>query len=348
MSLRRWFPEQISRVTGCNLSQTGQTNVLPKNTKGRAMLIRECQRFWRRSVVWLIVFVASFSSFGPRADEQAPHSSAEKTETKVLDAAAKRRLKDVVRLAYTATHDGWSTDEVILQDELNRKFLAVCKERMPEISAFDCNWMLMTLRKAGDLSDVSATKRKTQRHDDYLHAAEVAARFLEDKHRTNTDHVLCDPMMRAEFDKLARSIAPETDAYRLRKAALALRKSRRLPPELVLRVAKWEKEVLALSAAKIVENPRQVSDGPGVYIFRDATGYLYIGESSQLRTRVSKHLDRSDRQSLANYLAENGIKDVTVELHVFDAQSDAKDKALRRAYESDLIRSRKPRFNLAP
>lgn len=312
------------------------------------MLTSECPRFWIRSVALLVLLGMALSSIGLCADEQTQNSSAEKPAIKVLDAAAKRRLKDVVRLAYTSTHDGWSTDEVVLQDELNRKFLAACKERMPEISAFDCNWMLMTLRKAGDLSDVSATKRQTQRHDDYLHAAEVAARFLEDKHRTNTDHVLCDPAMRAEFDKLARSIAPKTDAYRLRKAALALRKSRRLPPELVLRVAKWEKEVLALTAAQIVENPKQISDGPGVYIFRDATGYLYIGESSQLRTRVSKHLDRSDRQSLANYLAENGIKDVTVELHIFDAKSDAKDKALRRAYESDLIRSRKPRFNLAP
>ncbi len=285
------------------------------------------------------------------AQQAAPQSAKEAkpaTEKSTLDAAAKRRLKDVVRLAYTATHDGWSTDEVILQDELNEKFIAACKERMPDASTFDCNWMLMTLRKAGDLSDVSATKRRNQRHDDYLHAAEVAARFLEDKHRTNTDHLICDPVMRAEFDKLARTIAPDVESYRLRKAAFALRKSRRLQPELVLRVAKWDKEVIALPAEKIVENPKQVSDGPGVYIFRDASGYLYIGESSQLRTRISKHLDRSDRQSFASYLAKKGIKDVTVELHVFDAKSDAKDKSLRRAYESDLIRSRKPRFNLAP
>lgn len=304
-------------------------------------------RFWGLLLSFLLL-QPGLSGTAQDADTKPSTDAKASSDSKPLDAAAKRRLKDVVRLAYTETHDGWSTDEVILQDELNQKFLAACKGRMPEAAAFDCNWMLMTLRKAGDLSDVSATKRRTQRHDDYLHAAEVAARYLEDKHRTNTDHVLCDPAMRAEFDKLARSIAPDVEPYRLRKAALALRKSRRLQPELVLRVAKWEKEVIALPAEKIVANPKQVSDGPGVYIFRDATGYLYIGESSQLRTRVSKHLDRSDRQSLASYLAEHGIKEVTVELHVFDAKSDAKDKALRRAYESDLIRSRKPRFNLAP
>lgn len=299
-----------------------------------------------RSVLLVLLSLGALSTDGTQT-LVAQDDPANAVESK-LDAAAKRRLKDVVRLAYTETHDGWSTDEVILQDELNEKFLAACKQRMPEASAFDCNWMLMTLRKAGDLSDVSATKRKTLRHDDYLHAAEVTARFLEDKHRTNTDHLLSDPKLRAEFDKLAHEIAPDVESYRLRKASFALRKSRRLPPELVLRVAKWDKQVIALPAEKIVENPKQVSDGPGVYIFRDATGYLYIGESSQLRTRVSKHLDRSDRQSLASYLDKHGIKDVTVELHVFDGSSEAKDKSMRRAYESDLIRSRKPRLNLAP
>lgn len=299
-----------------------------------------------RSVL-LVLLSLDALSIGGTQTLVAQDDPASAVESK-LDAAGKRRLKDVVRLAYTETHDGWSTDEVILQDELNEKFLAACKQRMPEASAFDCNWMLMTLRKAGDLSDVSATKRKTLRHDDYLHAAEVTARFLEDKHRTNTDHLLSDPKLRAEFDKLAHEIAPDVESYRLRKAAFALRKSRRLPPELVLRVAKWDKQVIALPAEKIVENPKQVSDGPGVYIFRDATGYLYIGESSQLRTRVSKHLDRSDRQSLASYLDKHGIKDVTVELHIFDGSAEAKDKSMRRAYESDLIRSRKPRLNLAP
>ena len=48
-----------------------------------------------------------------------------------LDAAARKRLKDVVRLAYTKVHDGWSTDEVLLQDKLNADFLDECRTRMP-------------------------------------------------------------------------------------------------------------------------------------------------------------------------------------------------------------------------
>jgi predicted GIY-YIG superfamily endonuclease len=294
-----------------------------------------------RAILLMPVFVWLLS-FAAYADDG---KSAAANET--LDAAAKKRLKDVVRLAFTETHDGWSSDEVILQDELNAKFLAACQKRMPEATAFDANWLLLNLRKAGELSDIKSTRRNNDRHDDYLHAAEIVARFLEDKHSTNTDRVICDPKLRAEFDALTKPLAPDVAAYKLRKAAFALRKSRRLSPELVLRVASWKKEVIAHPAEKLAADPKLVPDGPGVYIFRDATGYLYVGESSELRTRLKKHLDKSDRQSLAQYLSEKGIKDITVEVHVFDATSDAKLKPMRRAYESELIRSRKPRFNLA-
>ena len=98
----------------------------------------------------------------------------------------------------------------------------------------------------------------------------------------------------------------------------------------------------------IVKKPEIVPTRPGIYIFRDESGYLYIGESSNLRLRVEKHLDHSDRKSLAHYLWENGNKKITVELHAFDPESKAKDKTVRRAYESELIRSREPRFNITP
>jgi predicted GIY-YIG superfamily endonuclease len=85
-----------------------------------------------------------------------------------------------------------------------------------------------------------------------------------------------------------------------------------------------------------------------IYIFRDASGYLYIGESENLRARVTKHLDHSDRKSLARYLWQEGVGGVTVELHAFDPDSNARNKEMRRAYESELIHSRQPRLNIAP
>lgn len=265
-----------------------------------------------------------------------------------LDAQTRREVKDVARLAYLKVYDGWSTDEVLLQTKLNDQFLAECKRRMPDIPSFDFNWTLLNLRKAGGLRDISASKRRRDNSDAYLHAAEIAARFLEDRYSVNTDRVLCDPKLRGEYDKEAKKVAPKVDPYLLRKASLTLRKSRRLQPELVLRVADWKKDIIAMPAADAEKDADKVPEQPGVYIFRDATGYLYIGESSNLHDRIKKHLDRSDRQSLANYLATNGVKGVTLELHAFEKNSPARLKPMRRAYESELIRSRKPRFNLAP
>ena len=147
---------------------------------------------------------------------------------------------------------------------------------------------------------------------------------------------------------MAAQAATGVDGYLLRKAAFALRKSRRLKPELVLRVADWGRQVTTLTASRVLRHPESVPDRPGVYLFRDQTGYLYIGESSNLRDRVTKHVDRSDRQSLASYLFDGNLDSVTIELHAFDPASKAKEKTVRRAYESELIRSREPRFNVAP
>lgn len=257
------------------------------------------------------------------------------------------QLTEVVREAFAATHEGYSSDEVVLDDRLNRAFIAACRKKLPDAAEAELNWTLFNLRKAGKL-DTQATKRRTLQHDEYLHAAEIAARFVQDKFEHSTDRIMCDPVLRAEFDRVARSLAPQIEPYRLRKAALGLRKARKLSPELVTRVANWGRQVVSFPAEQLREKPETIPERPGVYLFRDETGYLYIGESSQLRQRLKEHLTGSDRKTLAAYLADNGVKNVTIEMHVFDPQSEARLKPQRRAYESELIRSRKPRFNVAP
>jgi len=257
------------------------------------------------------------------------------------------RLKEVVRQAFRETHQGFSADEILVDDRLNKAFVAACRRELPHVEEATLNRTLLNLRKAGELK-VPATRRRVVRHEEYLHAAEIAARLMYDRYGTTMDRVLCDPELRREFDQQAQAVAPDVSAYRLRKAALGLRKARRLRPELAVRVADWGKQVLTLPAAKIAKSPKLVPARPGVYIFRDRSGYLYIGQSSDLQRRLAKHLDRSDRSSLAAYFASRAVEDITVELHVFDPQSKARLAEMRRAYESELIRSRKPRFNIAP
>lgn len=253
----------------------------------------------------------------------------------------------VVLQAFVEVHDGWSSDEVLVRDDLNKAFVARCRSRLPDADEVELNWMLLNLRKAGQLN-AEVTKRATARHESYVHGAEIAARQMYDQHQLSIDRLLCDPDLRREFDRIAHGVTPDASAYELRKAALSLRKTRQLRPELVARVADWKKQVLTLTAKEIVNDPKLVPDTPGIYLFRDASGYLYIGESENLRARVTKHLDHSDRKSLARYLWQAGADGVTVELHAFDPESGARNKEMRRAYESELIASRRPRFNLAP
>jgi hypothetical protein len=203
----------------------------------------------------------------------------------------------------------------------------------------------LNIRKASGLGPVATTRVRVN-HDAYLHAAEIAARQIDDKYAITTDRAFCDRDRRNEFDSIAKRFAPDVSSYLLRKAALKLRKGRQLRPELIKRVSDWQKEVLAFDVRALQENLDLIPRKPGVYIFADASGYLYLGEAANLRLRVAKHLDHSDRKALARYLWEVGVEGLSVELHVFDPASNGRLTSHRRAYEAELIRSRKPQFNI--
>ncbi len=253
--------------------------------------------------------------------------------------------KDAVRLAFLSVHGGQSTDDVVIDDTLNEQFLTEARARGATGSDFDINWMLFNIRKDSSLGPVVTSVTRLN-HDAYLHAAEIAARHLEDSQSITVDRILCDPVLRAEFDRVAVQLAPGVRAYLLRKAALKLRKGRQLRPELIKRVANWNVQVSKHSASELESHNDLIPRNPGIYLFFDRSGYLYIGEASSLRLRVSKHLDHSDRKALARYLWEQGLEGLSVELHSFDVNSDGRLAGPRRAYEASLIQSRNPKFNI--
>ncbi|MEZ6101080.1 MAG: hypothetical protein R3E01_19230 [Pirellulaceae bacterium] len=131
-------------------------------------------------------------------------------------------LRDVVKAAFIAIHCGRSTDDVVINPELNAAFISECRKRLIDVSEFAANWKLMNLRKSASLGDVT-TDRVRIDHSLYEHASQIAARFMEDKSELTIDRVLCDPEARSHFDAIALSIAPEVSVYQLRKAALGLR-----------------------------------------------------------------------------------------------------------------------------
>ena len=131
-------------------------------------------------------------------------------------------------------------------------------------------------------------------------------------------------------------------------AALGLRKARQLRPELTVRIADWGRTLTTHAAADLRDHLGHIPRVPGVYLFRNAEGYLYIGEAKNLRSRLAQHLGGEGQPALSTYLGEADLDTLTVELHAFDPESNGRLTAHRRAYESELINTRQPRFNVRP
>jgi site-specific DNA-methyltransferase (adenine-specific) len=200
----------------------------------------------------------------------------------------------------------------------------------------------MNLRKAGDLG-IRTTCTTSFDDDDYRFGAEIAIRLLERRDGVTLDDVLCDPALAGEFDGIAETIAPGFTALKYRWAALSLRKQRELEPEVASRIlAPEDAKLVKLTELRLQDVPQQ----PGVYVFVDVQSKqaLYVGEASNLRQRLGKHVDHSDNKMLAQHLWQEGCSNVVTEYYVLPAGTSKREL---RAIESEQIKRRNPRFNIA-
>ena len=260
---------------------------------------------------------------------------------------------ELVRNAFIASSDGYSSDELLVRDSLRQSFLNQIAEGLgqPVDAATERQALLklLGLRKAGKLKHPATRRAPPAEEIDFV-VAEIASRAVMDRHRVTTDTILADPKLRDELQLESEKVASDVDAYAIRKAVLSLRKRRQLKPELVLKAVDWPRVVRSMRLKELQAEleAKRIPRSPGIYLFRDATGYLYIGEADNLAVRLEQHTSDSDRKSLAAYLTETNSDEITVELHIFPSDSPAKKVAARRAYESELIRSRTPKFNVRP
>ncbi|MDI6448637.1 GIY-YIG nuclease family protein [Anaerobaca lacustris] len=243
--------------------------------------------------------------------------------------------------AFDVASDGYSADRVVADPELNRRFTAECRQRGLEGSASELNRALLNVRKTGGLA---GRPRSKQTHfadeDDYRFAAEIAVRFMERRDGISLDTIICDPEKAAQFDAVSSRIAPGYSPLQYRWAALNLRKSKRLEPELVGRIAP-PIDVINVCTSEIVVDELPLSQG--LYLFIAAEQLLYVGETENLRKRLKKHLEHSDNRGLARWIWEFGTESLHLEMHIL---ADSIDTRIRRALELELIRSRRPLFNV--
>jgi site-specific DNA-methyltransferase (adenine-specific) len=181
-----------------------------------------------------------------------------------------------------------------------------------------------------------------QNEDDYRFASEIAARHLERQKGVSIDEIICDPELVREFDAMAANLAPGFSVLQYRWAALNLRKANKLKPELLSRVVSAQ----AVSLGLVTElDVGTISSTQGLYVFYDPESRqtLYVGEATNLRKRLEKHLDHSDNKNLARWLWEHGFEKVYLELHLLPQATATR---VRRALEAELIASRRPVFNV--
>lgn len=273
---------------------------------------------------------------------------------KKLSKESKTQLDQIVQDSYRKHVLPFPSDTVLTDQNRRRSFLDHCMKKKKSLNSLDdlkethfC-WRLLTLRKAGKLPKSTQRKKTPNPTASQRISAEMAARGCEERFSVNLDRILSHPTGRTTFTRLCGVELQSTEATVLLKAALSLRKARRLRPELTRQLIQWKPAIKSQSVEQWESKILSIPDLPGIYIFRDKTGYLYIGEAANLRKRIQTHLNDSDRKSLSTYFGKNDLNRITLDLHIFPKKSPGKKVAVRRAYESELIRSRKPKFNIRP
>jgi site-specific DNA-methyltransferase (adenine-specific) len=192
--------------------------------------------------------------------------------------------------AYVAVRNGFSTDRVIADPNLNREFISLCKHLGVPGQPTDWNRRLLGLRKASRLSGLPRPRKtiiSVREIDPYEFACEIAVQeYVRDG--CSLDDLLCDPTKAEAFDRRVRTISGSNlssllirwMALRLRKRAHDIRRKREM---LELPVG-WPR---ATYSAENLDLER-LREEPGIYCLQSANQQkkLYVGKTENLKERL--------------------------------------------------------------
>jgi hypothetical protein len=218
--------------------------------------------------------------------------------------------------AYLEVRDGFSTDRVVADPDLNRRFLRRCHELGIDESDFELNWKLFTARKNRYLTEIPETKKYTSsRKDEFEFSSEIAIRYIQEKvfkangTKVSLDKIICDPTLAYEFDRIAAQLAPGFSPLDYRWIALGVRKAagRYSSQAKAVKVPNFENvgSAQTIKASKIPQEQ-------GVYIFKYADDSLFVGETDNLRSRIERHFDVSGHRGLPEWLFDGGPNPITL------------------------------------
>lgn len=298
--IARYFPEPEERKAFLRSPQYAQINQLLLETIERMGLIP--QPAASKSGKFLVRL--------PRTLHAALEMEAEKEGVSLNQLAATKLtvgLRESTGLspiaeAFRRVHAGHSTERVVVDPELNKRFIQSCRELGLSESEYQLNHSLFDLRKSKKALLPPTTKpTKFGDYDRYEFASEIAFRHLQRNEGVTLDRVLCDPAFRTQFDEIARRLAPKHSVLQLRWAALNLRKSHRLRPH----IPKSEMYDLVSVGPVTQVNLDDIPAFPGIYVFYEDTRPLFAGETEELRERFALHMESSEHRGLPMWLGLN-------------------------------------------
>lgn len=250
---------------------------------------------------------------------------------------------------YDEVRSGHSLDRVIADPELNARLLDACGTRGVPGDARHVNRLLFRLRKAGRMAGFETSRRTEFSWDDcdpFLFASEIAWRKMIDAGADSLDDVLCDPFAAAEFDAVARRVAPGHSSLQYRWGALKLRKEAH---DARAHAARMAETLTRLDGPGRLGPRRPLEDAlgtdvpaSGLYVVggQSPEATLYIGQSLRLRDRLTGNFgDGALRQVWSEWAG-------TPELFVRTFPADTNPTILL-SYQTLLIQRLKPELNLS-
>jgi site-specific DNA-methyltransferase (adenine-specific) len=251
--------------------------------------------------------------------------------------------------AYDRVRDGHSLDRVIVDPELNARLTSECVAQGVPGDARHINKLLFRLRKAGRLAGRETRHRTelTWEHcDPFLFASEIAWRKMIDAGADSLDDVLCDPFAAAEFDCVARRVAPGFSSLEYRWGALKLRKEANEARAHAQRMAETLTRLEGpgrLGTPCPLDEAATIEATPsGLYVVSgdqpDST--VYVGQALHLRDRLTSNFgDKALRQVWSEWAKTDSLF-----VRTFPADTNS---TILLGYQTLLVQRLKPELNLS-
>jgi predicted GIY-YIG superfamily endonuclease len=255
--------------------------------------------------------------------------------------ADKQKLSAMlVAEAFAKVHDGYSSDRVVVDPDLNGRFVATCRKLGLNQTAYALNHYLLDLRKSGKHHEISlpkTTKRTEFRdYDEFQFAVEIAIRVLQRTEGVTLDRLLCDPEMALEFDKIAKQLAPGQSSLKLRYGALNLRKTHRLGPSKKKPIEPPQIDLVNAGPLQTLQL-RDLPEFPAAYVIYDMKRPIFAGETENLRRRTELHL----KGGLPKWIDNSGSLDLVLK----KSEQPSISQETRLAWLTKFVNDERPLLN---